>query len=252
MSAIDQPFSTRRRAAMLAAAAAVTLVLSACGAGGGNPVGNDQHSTPASSTSSAHAGHPSDSMPGMPGMDHAAGGNGLSANESGLTLQPGSGSLRAGVDTTWTYRITAAGKPVTVFESEQTKLMHLYVVRSDLTGFQHAHPVMASDGTWTANLTALQPGSYRIYTQFSTRAPGGTDCRGVVGAGNGARRARDRGARCGCPQRPGGRLHRRCRCERHRRRGRRTIADDQQGRATGSRSAAVPGQLRAPDRDSRG
>lgn len=164
----------RRSIAILATATAATLLLAACGT---SNMSGGQHSMPGSSGTSAPttADHSAPSMPGMPGMDHSAAGNGLSATESGLTLQPGSDSLPAGQDTTWTYRIVAGadGKPVTQFQPEQTKLMHLYVVRSDLTGFEHIHPTMAPDGTWTANLTALQPGSFRIYTQFTTTAPDG-------------------------------------------------------------------------------
>jgi hypothetical protein len=67
----------------------------------------------------------------------------------------------------------AAGNPVTSFEPDQTKLMHFYLIRSDLTGFQHIHPEMAADGTWTAPVAPLQPGSYRAYTSFITKDSSG-------------------------------------------------------------------------------
>lgn len=35
--------------------------------------------------------------------------------------------------------------------------MRFYLVRSDLTGYQHVHPTMAAGGVWTA------PGSYHVY-----------------------------------------------------------------------------------------
>ncbi|MFD0529324.1 hypothetical protein ACFQ1I_24400 [Kitasatospora arboriphila] len=44
--------------------------------------------------------------------------------------------------------------------------MHFYAIRSDLTGFQHLHPAMAADGTWTAPLAGLRPGSWRVYASF--------------------------------------------------------------------------------------
>lgn len=50
-------------------------------------------------------------------------------------------------------------KTVTVFEPDQTKPMHFYLIRSDLSGYQHVHPSMATDGTWTADLAALTPGT---------------------------------------------------------------------------------------------
>jgi hypothetical protein len=59
-------------------------------------------------------------------------------------------------------------KPVTMFEPDQTKLMHFYLIRSDLSGYQHVHPSMAADGTWTATLAALTRGTYRAYASFTT------------------------------------------------------------------------------------
>jgi hypothetical protein len=48
--------------------------------------------------------------------------------------------------------------------------MHLYLIRSDLTGFQHLHPTMAADGTWSATPTTVVAGSYRAYVQFVPHA----------------------------------------------------------------------------------
>ena len=53
------------------------------------------------------------------------------------------------------------------FEVEHTKRMHLIVVRHDLTGFQHLHPVMAADGTWSVPLRVADAGSYRVFADFS-------------------------------------------------------------------------------------
>ncbi len=71
--------------------------------------------------------------------------------------------------------VDKAGAPVTAFKPDQTKLMHLYLIRSDLTGFQHVHPTMAGDGTWTAPLQAVQPGAYRVYASFITTNTSGED-----------------------------------------------------------------------------
>lgn len=69
----------------------------------------------------------------------------------------------------FTFQILGAGgKPVTDFDVDQTKRMHVYLVRSDLTGFQHVHPEMATDGTWSAAFAAPRPGSYRVYASFSS------------------------------------------------------------------------------------
>ena len=52
------------------------------------------------------------------------------------------------------------------FEVEHTKRLHMIVVRRDLTGFQHLHPRMRGDGTWTTRLTLPEAGSYRLYADF--------------------------------------------------------------------------------------
>jgi hypothetical protein len=68
------------------------------------------------------------------------------------------------------FRITAPdGVPVTRFLPELTKLMHFYLIRSDLTGFAHLHPTMAADGTWSLTLPAMTPGDWRAYTKFTAR-----------------------------------------------------------------------------------
>ncbi|WP_256725896.1 hypothetical protein [Streptomyces sp. IMTB 2501] len=94
-------------------------------------------------------------------------GNGLADRQDGYTLASDTNRLPAGKTATYRFAITSSsGKPVTVFALDQTKRLHFYAIRSDLTGFQHVHPTMASDGTWTASLAALQPGSWRLFTQF--------------------------------------------------------------------------------------
>jgi hypothetical protein len=49
--------------------------------------------------------------------------------------------------------------------------MHLFAVRRDLTGFQHVHPDLAPDGTWSSPLE-LTPGSWRLFADFD---PAGDD-----------------------------------------------------------------------------
>jgi hypothetical protein len=112
-------------------------------------------------------------MSGMPGMtEPMPSGDGLSASQSGFTLVPDTKTIAAHTPNTFTFRITNAdGAPVTQFVPEQTRLMHFYVIRADLTGFAHLHPTMAADGTWTAHLPAMPPGDWRAYTQFAVNRP---------------------------------------------------------------------------------
>jgi hypothetical protein len=52
------------------------------------------------------------------------------------------------------------------YEVEHDKRMHLIVARRDLTGFQHLHPELADDGTWSAPITLDEAGSYRVFADF--------------------------------------------------------------------------------------
>ena len=73
------------------------------------------------------------------------------------------------------------GNPVTDFLVEQTKDLHLYVVRSDLGVFRHLHPTMADDGTWTAPVSLPGSGSYRVIAEFVARDDGGNGDHLVLG-----------------------------------------------------------------------
>ncbi|MGW3654864.1 hypothetical protein ACWD6R_03740 [Streptomyces sp. NPDC005151] len=160
-------FTMRRRAVAAAGTAvALALTLAACGSS------SDSSSMPGmdhganASVSSSHSASPS--MSDMPGMDHMAAGNGLSDNKDGYRLTPHDATLPSGKRAAYRFTVNGPdGKPVTDFAVDQTKRMHFYAIRSDLTGFQHIHPVMAADGTWTAGLTSLAPGSWRMFASFT-------------------------------------------------------------------------------------
>lgn len=106
------------------------------------------------------------SMPGMD-MSESIPGNGLLMAASGLSLKSATNRVPAGQPSTYRFQIVGSdGKAVTHFQVEQTKLLHFYLVRSDLTGFEHLHPTLGSDGTWTVEITPTVAGSYRVFTQF--------------------------------------------------------------------------------------
>jgi len=118
----------------------------------------------ATQTSSAPSG-----MAGMPGMSEPMPtGDGLAAAQSGFTLVPATTTLTANTANPFTFRITGlGGAPVTRFVPEQTKLLHFYLIRSDLTGFAHLHPTMGADGARSVTLPAMTPGDWRAYAQFT-------------------------------------------------------------------------------------
>ena len=98
---------------------------------------------------------------------------GLASSRGGYTLTPTDPTLAPGTTETFSFRITGPdGAPVTAFDVEHEKRMHLIVVRRDTTGFQHVHPEMAPDGTWTVPLAVAEGGSYRAFADF---APSGGD-----------------------------------------------------------------------------
>jgi hypothetical protein len=66
------------------------------------------------------------------------------------------------------------GETVRDFDTEHARRMHVIVVRSDLSGFQHIHPRQASGGDWTVPLTLREPGTYRVFADFSTRGESAT------------------------------------------------------------------------------
>ncbi|MFC7483297.1 hypothetical protein ACFQX7_29400 [Luedemannella flava] len=93
--------------------------------------------------------------------------DGRSATAAGFTLRLAQRSTAPGTATSLRFQITDGyGTAVTRFAVDQTEMMHFYVVRSDLTGFQHLHPEMAPDGTWSVTLPPLEPGTWRAYTSF--------------------------------------------------------------------------------------
>jgi hypothetical protein len=103
------------------------------------------------------------------GMDMAADPvRGLAVSEHGLTLDLAGRTAQPGWPFQLAFRILGEdGRAVRAFDVEHTKRMHLIVVRRDLTGFQHLHPTLLPDGTWTTPLTLGQAGTYRVFADFS-------------------------------------------------------------------------------------
>lgn len=109
----------------------------------------------------------------------ASGPGGLAVSADGYTLRQLSGVPRAGVPGEYAFQIVdGAGAPVTQFKTSHDKQLHLIVVRRDLTGFQHLHPQMSSDGTWRTPLTIADAGDWRVFADF---LPDGRDRQVILG-----------------------------------------------------------------------
>jgi hypothetical protein len=93
---------------------------------------------------------------------------GLAVSDNGLTLELARTTAAAGKRFDLAFRVVdREGETVRDFDLEHTKRMHFIVVRRDMTGFQHLHPAMDADGTWTVPVTLPDAGVYRAFADFS-------------------------------------------------------------------------------------
>jgi len=93
---------------------------------------------------------------------------GLAVSDAGLRVVVERPELRRGEPATLAYRIVdQSGTVVRDLDVTHEKRMHLILARRDLTGFQHLHPEMARDGAWRVQVTLPEPGSYRLFADFS-------------------------------------------------------------------------------------
>jgi hypothetical protein len=62
--------------------------------------------------------------------------------------------------------VDEGGRPVRDFEVAHEQRMHFIVVRRDFDDFQHLHPRLRADGTWTQRVRFAHGGSYRVFADF--------------------------------------------------------------------------------------
>ncbi|QFU86582.1 hypothetical protein [Amycolatopsis sp. YIM 10] len=140
--------------------AALVLVAGGAWAVGGAAGPIDAAEAPAAEHSDTHeAAQPAGAATELPG--------GLASSLNGYTLVPSTTTLPTGTTQPFTFRILGpGGAPVTAFDVEHEKRLHLILVRRDTAGFQHLHPQLAADGTWWIQLGLPRAGSYRMYADF--------------------------------------------------------------------------------------
>jgi hypothetical protein len=151
-----------RVAAFLLVIVAVFGAALAAGAWVG-PVGEpaEAHASPGHAAS-GHADHDDSAK------DAAAAGQppgGLMVSSQGYTLRLESQVAQAGRGRAISFVIVGPDGPATAYDVQHEKRLHFIAVRRDFTGFQHVHPELADDGTWTTRLD-LTPGQWRVFADF--------------------------------------------------------------------------------------
>lgn len=186
-------FIFRRPAALLGSAAVLASVaIAGCGSSGSSTTsagtdsgsstmpGMDMSSGSTSGTTTMPSDHSSGTSamssssstkmaPGSTMAPLAMGADGLKATAAGLTLRPATLKISASGTTRWSFQIVKSnGSVLTDFERDQTKLLHLIVAKRDLSAYQHLHPTLAKDGTFSIPLTVGQAGTFRAIADFTT------------------------------------------------------------------------------------
>jgi hypothetical protein len=66
------------------------------------------------------------------------------------------------------FRITdPRGRALTAFETGHEQRLHLIVVTDDLVDYQHLHPVLGADGSWSTIANLARPGGYRLIADYT-------------------------------------------------------------------------------------
>jgi hypothetical protein len=103
-----------------------------------------------------------------PAEEHGGHGGASETDEHALALDVERASFQPGEEADFAFRVTGPDDAaITEFDVEHERRLHLIVAREDLTGFQHLHPEMAPDGTWSVPLSLADPGTYRVFADFS-------------------------------------------------------------------------------------
>ena len=115
---------------------------------------------PSRPTASSHTG---------PMQDMAGSALGLGVADDRYTLIPATfAPTTAGQPTVLRFRVAdRQGRVVREgFEIEAQRTLHLIIVRRDLRGYQHLHPIESRDGTWSVTAVLPDPGVYRVFADF--------------------------------------------------------------------------------------
>lgn len=119
--------------------------------------------------STTHEGGPADTGASTP--EELPGG--MMATENGYTLRLDTPQTTAAANVALSFRILQQdGTPVTNYVRSHDKDLHLIVVRRDMVAFQHVHPVLNGNGTWSVALDLTRAGDYRVFADFTPEGGG--------------------------------------------------------------------------------
>ncbi|HEX5740545.1 MAG TPA: hypothetical protein VFY17_03200 [Pilimelia sp.] len=106
-----------------------------------------------------------DAAPPTPSPTPAYNSDGLSDAYDGFVMRPVRLPRARGVTEVAFRLLGPSGTPHTAFEIVHEKPLHLFVVRDDLSHYQHLHPTLR-DGVWTVPVRITDGGQYRLYAEF--------------------------------------------------------------------------------------
>ena len=95
-------------------------------------------------------------------------GDPLDAREYLVDMTASPAAIRPGRPAHLTFRIRdpESRAAVRAFAIVHEKPFHLFVVGHDLEYYDHVHPEMQRDGTWTIDVAVPKPGYYKLYSDF--------------------------------------------------------------------------------------
>jgi uncharacterized protein YceK len=141
----------------LISAMLAVLFLSACGS-----------VKEASSSKSQHGSHEAAANPASADEHSGHGGEMPKASaDLSASFTFGSASLKANEKSELTIQIAdGSGKPVTDFQVNHEKLLHLIIVNHNLSSFQHIHPDYQGNGKFTVSTSFDAGGDYKLIADF--------------------------------------------------------------------------------------
>jgi hypothetical protein len=93
-------------------------------------------------------------------------GEGITSSAEGYRLVPEQTRLAAEGGPLHFVIEDREGAPTRRYTEVHERDLHLIVVNRELTVFHHLHPTLGSDGAWTIDVPALEPGAYRAVADF--------------------------------------------------------------------------------------